>query len=154
LLTVVSWRLIFFVTVPAGAAALALLAGMERSPRRRTPFDWTGLLFLPMMLTGAALTPSSARVAERAGVRTVVVGGLGLMAVGLAILAAVPSTAPVWALAGLMVPVGLAGPLVIPPVTAVLLNTVPDNQAGTASGVFNTSRQIGARSPSPSSAPC
>jgi MFS family permease len=35
------------------------------------------------------------------------------------------------------------GPLVIPPVTAVLLNSVPDHQAGTASGLFNTSRQLG-----------
>jgi DHA2 family methylenomycin A resistance protein-like MFS transporter len=42
-----------------------------------------------------------------------------------------------------MVLVGLAGPLVIPPITAVLLNSVPDHQAGTASGVFNTSRQVG-----------
>jgi MFS transporter, DHA2 family, methylenomycin A resistance protein len=38
---------------------------------------------------------------------------------------------------------GLAGPLVIPPVTAVLLNGVPGTQVGTASGVFNTSRQVG-----------
>jgi sugar phosphate permease len=31
----------------------------------------------------------------------------------------------------------------MPPVTAVLLNSVPSGQAGTASGVFNTSRQVG-----------
>src|SRR5205085_10298241 len=62
---------------------------------------------------------------------------------GLAILAAVPSTTPVCALAALMVLVGMAGPLVSPPVTAILLNSIPDHQAGTASGVFNTSRQIG-----------
>lgn len=36
---------------------------------------------------------------------------------------------------------GLAGPFVAPPVTAVLLSSVP--AAGTASGVFNTSRQVG-----------
>ncbi len=42
-----------------------------------------------------------------------------------------------------MILVGVAGPLVIPPVTAVLLNSVPDHRAGTASGVFNTSRQVG-----------
>ncbi len=43
----------------------------------------------------------------------------------------------------LMVLVGLAGPLVMPPVTAVLLNNVPGHRAGKASGVFNTSRQVG-----------
>jgi sugar phosphate permease len=42
-----------------------------------------------------------------------------------------------------MIPVGLAGPFVTPPVTAVLLTSVPARQAGTASGVFNTSRQAG-----------
>src|SRR5208282_323079 len=46
-------------------------------------------------------------------------------------------------LAALMVLVGLAGPLVMPPLTAVLLNSVPPHRAGVASGVFNTSRQIG-----------
>jgi MFS family permease len=103
----------------------------------------TGCVFLPMMITAAALTPSSARIAERFGARTVITTGLVVMAAGLLVIAAAPASAPVWALALLMILVGLAGPLTIPPVTAVLLNSVPDHQAGTASGVFNTSRQIG-----------
>ena len=48
-----------------------------------------------------------------------------------------------WLLATLMVLVGLGGPLVMPPVTGVLLSSVPSHLAGTASGVFNTSRQVG-----------
>ncbi|WP_281254762.1 MFS transporter [Mycobacterium aquaticum] len=43
----------------------------------------------------------------------------------------------------LMVLVGLGGPTVSPPATAVLLDTVPRHQTGVASGVFNTSRQVG-----------
>jgi sugar phosphate permease len=31
----------------------------------------------------------------------------------------------------------------MPPMTAVLLNSVPGHQAGPASGIFNTSRQVG-----------
>jgi sugar phosphate permease len=65
------------------------------------------------------------------------------MAAGLLVIAAAPASAPAWTLALLMVVVGVAGPLTIPPMTAVLLNSVPDHQAGTASGVFNTSRQLG-----------
>jgi sugar phosphate permease len=65
------------------------------------------------------------------------------MAASLAVLGVVPATTPVWVLAVLMVLTGLAGPLVMPPVTAVLLNSVPGRRAGTASGVFNTSRQVG-----------
>jgi len=42
-----------------------------------------------------------------------------------------------------MMLVGLAGPLVMPPLMAVLLQAVPTARAGVASGVFNTSRQVG-----------
>jgi DHA2 family methylenomycin A resistance protein-like MFS transporter len=103
----------------------------------------TGAAFLPMMLIGLLLTPFSARIAERLGARALITAGLVVMTAGLAILGVVASSAPVWALAALMVLVGLAGPLVMPPMTAVLLNSVPAHRAGTASGVFNTSRQIG-----------
>ncbi len=244
LLTLVSWRLIFFINVPVGAVALLLLARTMPSPHRKVPFDWfgqmtavlamgaltygaieagaagfgaprvviafvvalaaltafvaaqargahpmvppdllrssnvvvsnligfafmvgyfglpfvmslylqqirglssltAGLAFLPMMLTGAFLTPFSARLVERLGARMLITGGLGLMMAGLVVLAILPSSTPIWALSGLMVLVGLAGPCVAPPVAAVLLNSVPGHQAGTASGVFNTSRQVG-----------
>jgi EmrB/QacA subfamily drug resistance transporter len=249
LLSAASWRLIFFVNVPAGAAALILLRRTARSPRRpasasTVPFDWAGqvtavlamggltygaieagsagfaaprvvaafaiaatalaafaaieargahpmvppalfryrtvpvavaigfafvvgyyglpfvmslylqefrgltplaagVAFLPMMLTGAALTPFTARLTERAGARLLITAGLVLMATGLVIIALLPASAPVWALAALMILTGLGGPLVMPPLTAVLLTSVPAAQAGTASGVFNTSRQVG-----------
>jgi sugar phosphate permease len=65
------------------------------------------------------------------------------MAVGLAGVALLPVAAPVRLIAALMVLVGLGGPFVAPPITAVLLSSVPATLAGTASGVFNTSRQIG-----------
>jgi sugar phosphate permease len=96
-----------------------------------------------MMLIGAAVTPFSARFAEKLGARALITAGLASMAAGLVILAVLPSTAPVPALAGLMVLAGLAGPLVMPPLTAVLLNSIPPHRAGTVSGVFNTSRQVG-----------
>jgi MFS transporter, DHA2 family, methylenomycin A resistance protein len=243
-LTLVSWRLIFFINLPAGAVALALLARAPRSPHRNVPFDWagqataivamggltygaiqagaqgfaapsvvsafvlaaaalvafvatqargahpmmplglfrsrnvsvavavgfafmagyyglpfvmslylqqlrglspvaTGVAFLPMMLIGAALTPFSVRIAERLGARVLIIGGLILMTAGLVIIGFASSSAPTWALAAAMILVGLAGPFVMPPVTAVLLNSVPAHRAGVASGVFHTSRQVG-----------
>jgi MFS family permease len=102
-----------------------------------------GAAFLPMMLIGAALTPFSARFAERVGPRVLITSGLVVMTAGLVTLAVAPSSAPVWTLAMLMVLIGLAGPTVMPPVMGVLLNSVPGHLAGTASGVFNTSRQVG-----------
>ena len=103
----------------------------------------TGLVFVPMMLIGGVLTPFSARIAERFGARRVIATGLVVMAAGLALLAIVTSTAAPLTVAALMLPVGLAGPLIMPPITSVLLNSVPDALAGTASGVFNSSRQLG-----------
>lgn len=103
----------------------------------------TGETFLPMMLTGLLLTPFSASLAQRLGSRTLIGVGLASMTAGLAAVAVLPPSAPVWLLSALMMLVGLAGPFVSPPVTAVLLNSVPRHLAGTASGVFNTSRQVG-----------
>ncbi|MEU1710491.1 MFS transporter [Streptomyces sp. NPDC005706] len=102
-----------------------------------------GIAFVPMMLFSACLTPFSARIAERTGPRVPVIAGLVLIAAGSVVLAVVPASAPVWLTALLLIPVGLAGPLVMPPTTALLLEHVPGHRTGTASGVLNTSRQVG-----------
>jgi sugar phosphate permease len=65
------------------------------------------------------------------------------MGLGMVALALVPASAPIWLLALLLIPVGITGPLAMQPTTTVLLDTVPAAHSGVASGVFNTSRQIG-----------
>jgi DHA2 family methylenomycin A resistance protein-like MFS transporter len=107
-----------------------------------SPLD-TGVVFLPMMLVGLLLTPLVPRVVERIGVRVVVVTGLVAMTTGLITLALIPATAPTGLVAAVMALVGLGGPAVIPPVIAALLGAVPGHRAGVASGVLNTSRQLG-----------
>ena len=103
----------------------------------------TGALFLPMMLVGAALTSFASRIVERVGYRIPVIGGLVVMAIGLVALGCLPASTPVAVLSALMILIGLAGPLVMPPTMGVLLNSVPGHSSGIASGVFNTSRQVG-----------
>jgi MFS transporter, DHA2 family, methylenomycin A resistance protein len=103
----------------------------------------TGTAFLPMMLIGAALTLFSARAVERFGSRRIIAAGLLVMAGGLIGVAVVPDSTPIWVLSALMMLVGLGGPAVMPPATAALLSAVPVAQSGTASGVLNTSRQVG-----------
>jgi DHA2 family methylenomycin A resistance protein-like MFS transporter len=41
-MTLLSWRLIFFINLPVGVVALYLLSRLPRSPRRVVPFDWAG----------------------------------------------------------------------------------------------------------------
>jgi MFS family permease len=85
----------------------------------------------------------SARISERIGRRTIIVTGLTIMTIGLVVIGLLAAAAPLWLLAVLMMLVGLGGPTVSPPATTVLLDVVPEHQAGVATGVFNTSRQVG-----------
>ncbi len=130
-------------TFMVGYFGLPFVMSLYLQQQRGLSAPATGIAFLPMMLIGLLLTPFSARLVRRFGARTMIVSGLMSMAVGLAAVAALPVSAPVAWIAALMVLVGLAGPFVAPPVTAVLLSSVPAALAGTASGVFNTSRQVG-----------
>ncbi|MFT3814260.1 MAG: MFS transporter [Acidovorax sp.] len=130
-------------TFMAGYFGLPFVVSLYLQQQRGLSAPAAGAAFLPMMLAGLALTPFSARLAARFGARTLIVTGLAAMALGLAAVAALPASAPVGSIAALMVLVGLAGPFIAPPVTAVLLSSVPAELAGTASGVFNTYRQVG-----------
>src|SRR5919206_588315 len=51
-LTVLSWRAIFFINLPIGAVALALLLHVARSPGRPAPFDWTGQVAAVLGMSG------------------------------------------------------------------------------------------------------
>ncbi|WP_037914227.1 MFS transporter [Actinacidiphila yeochonensis] len=103
----------------------------------------TGLAFVPMTVLTAFVSPTAAWFAGRFGARMPVVTGQVAMAAGLVLLALVPSSAPTWLLVAAMVPVGAGGSLAVPALTSLLLDHVPARQAGTASGVLNTSRQVG-----------
>ena len=103
----------------------------------------TGLVFLPMTVLSGFTSLVAARASERFGPRGPIVGGMAFMGLGLIALAAVPAGLPAWSTALLMLPVGVTGPLAIPASTAVLLESVPAHRSGIASGVFNTSRQLG-----------
>jgi DHA2 family methylenomycin A resistance protein-like MFS transporter len=110
--------------------------------RSASPLE-TGLLFLPMTALVAILNPVAARTAIRFGSRVPIIGGQVLMALGLFGLAVAPVDLPLWAVALLMVPVGVGGSFTVPPLTSLLLDAVPAPRAGTASGVLNTARHVG-----------
>ncbi|PWU47367.1 MFS transporter [Micromonospora globispora] len=110
--------------------------------RGASPFV-TGLLFLPMTALVAILNPLAARTAVRLGPAAPIIGGQLVMAAGLAGLVLLPADAPVLLVAAAMVPVGVGGSFTVPPITALILDSVPHHRAGTASGVFNTFRQLG-----------
>ncbi|WP_262706088.1 MULTISPECIES: MFS transporter [Streptomyces] len=102
-----------------------------------------GMLFIPMTALVAVVNLASAKLAARFGPRVPMVAGQLVGAAGaLALLTVSPHT-HVGVVAALMVPVGLGGALAVPALTALLLDAVPADRAGTASAVLNTARQVG-----------
>jgi Na+/melibiose symporter-like transporter len=102
-----------------------------------------GLVMLPVGLGLATLSPRSAGLVERHGQRAMLTTTLGLMAVGLALLALVG----VWGgvvnvLVGLVVfSVGFG--LVVAPATAAIMVALPVTKAGDGASVNLISRQVG-----------
>lgn len=82
-LSVVSWRLIFFVNVPAGAVALLLLARVARSPRHSVPFDWAGQVAAVAAMGG--LTYGAIEAGSAGITAPGVLASLALAAAGLAV---------------------------------------------------------------------
>ncbi|MET7696490.1 MFS transporter [Streptomyces sp. NPDC005485] len=103
----------------------------------------TGIAFLPMTLQTAVVAFLSARVVQRFGAKAVMTAGQWIMAAGLLILFALPATAATWLVAVLMMPVAFGGALAVPAMTGLMLDSVPQQQAGLAGGALNTFRQFG-----------
>ncbi|MAQ16200.1 MAG: MFS transporter [Sandaracinus sp.] len=102
----------------------------------------TGLAFLPVTGLSVFAPPLAARLGGRTGPWVPIVLGQVLMAVGLVGLAlGLDATLPV--LVVLMMLVSLGSGTAMPSATSLLLNAAPADLAGTASGVLNTSRQLG-----------
>jgi DHA2 family methylenomycin A resistance protein-like MFS transporter len=131
-----------FITM-AGFYGMVFLQSLYFQQQRGYSALDTGLLFLPM--TGLVAVTSSfvARVVHRFGHLAPIVGGqLGMIA-GLVALALLPVHAPVLAVSGLMILVGVGGAFTVPAIASLILESSPGELAGTASGVLNTFRQMG-----------
>ncbi|MFE9555473.1 MFS transporter [Streptomyces sp. NPDC006703] len=102
-----------------------------------------GVMFIPMTALVAVVNLASAKLAARFGPRVPMAAGQLIGMSGLLALLTVEPYTNVWVVATLMVPVGLGGALTMPALTAMLLDAVPADRAGTAGAVLNTGRQVG-----------
>jgi EmrB/QacA subfamily drug resistance transporter len=104
----------------------------------------TGLAFLPMGITIIVGAQASSRLLPRTGVRPLLQAGTLLAAGGFAWLSAITPDASYWDhVFGPGCIISLALGLLFTPLAAAATAGVPFNEAGLASGVLNTSRQIG-----------
>ncbi|WP_420849181.1 MFS transporter [Parafrankia soli] len=109
-----------------------------------TPLQ-TGLGFLPATLIIAVCAYMiAARLVARVGVQAPIVGGAALIGVGLAAFALSPAdgTYPVDVLPG-MVLLGFGGGILFMPLIRTATTSTSPQDAGAASGLLNTSQQLG-----------
>ncbi|MBB6730138.1 DHA2 family efflux MFS transporter permease subunit [Cohnella zeiphila] len=104
----------------------------------------SGLALLPLTLPMTINPIFTGRLASRIGPRIPLTAGFVLAAAGTLIEAAVGPATPyaVTLIALLLIGCGMS--LVLPPLMASVISSVPREQSGTASGALNSSRQLGA----------
>ncbi len=103
-----------------------------------------GLAFIPMAIAIMAGAQASPRLLPRIGLRPLLAGGMLLATGGFAWLAEIPARGSYVAhVLGPGLIVALALGLLFTPLATAATTGVPLSQAGLASGVLNTSRQVG-----------
>ncbi len=100
-----------------------------------------GAAFVPMAVLMAASAVVSERFAAAVGPHRAVGFAMALMAVGIASVSLLGSDASYLALMPSFAVIGIGGGLSVP-LTAMVLGTMPVQQAGVASGIFNAAREM------------
>ena len=103
------------------------------------------LLTAPMALASVILAPLVGRFVDRSHPRPILVSGFALLAAALLWLSAdmQPGT-PIWRLVLPLTAVGTSMALIWAPLGATATRNLPAGLAGAGSGVYNTTRQVGA----------
>ncbi|MFT3834320.1 MAG: MFS transporter [Micropruina sp.] len=102
-----------------------------------------GLAFLPSAVLSFFGNLFSGPLANRYGPRFPVVLGMTSLVVGLGGLAVFAPSGSVIVVAVCLILIGSGGSVAMPPLAGIVLEYAPDGQAGVASAVSNTFRQIG-----------
>jgi MFS family permease len=99
---------------------------------------WAGIYLLPLTVAFLVAGPVSGALSDRFGARAFATGGLLLVAVSFFGLTLLPTDFNYWAFAGLLVLNGIGSGLFSSPNTTAIMNSVPANQRGAASGMRGT----------------
>ncbi|MGO4689168.1 MFS transporter [Glaciibacter sp. 2TAF33] len=102
-----------------------------------------GLMMLPMSVFSIPSAPIGAFLTSKIGPRTVAALGLGLMAVGLALLTLVGVETPYWMMAVPFVVIAFGSGFAIPSGADLIVGGAPVHLAGVASGFQTTCIQVG-----------
>jgi EmrB/QacA subfamily drug resistance transporter len=104
-----------------------------------------GLTLAPMSLTSMIVAPFAGRLADRVGGKYILLAGVFVFAIGFGTLTFVAGPDSTWI--NFLVPAIVAGAgmgMTFAPMTTVAMRNISPRMAGAASGVLNTTRQVGA----------
>ena len=104
-----------------------------------------GLTFAPMSLMSMFTAPFAGRLADRIGGKYILFTGISLFTIGFAFVAYVAGPDSTWI--NFLVPALIAGAgmgMTFAPMTTIAMRNIQPRMAGAASGVLNTTRQLGA----------
>ncbi|MCP2339378.1 MFS transporter [Actinomadura rupiterrae] len=104
---------------------------------------WAGIYLLPLTLGFLVAGPLSGHLSDRHGARAFASGGLLLSGAGFAGLLLIPTDFPYWLFALLIFLSGLGSGLFAAPNTTAIMNSVPADQRGVASGMRATFMNAG-----------
>jgi EmrB/QacA subfamily drug resistance transporter len=103
-----------------------------------------GLLLVPMSLVFVVVSQYSGPLMKHIGARAMMATGMGLMGGGLLLLTPISPTTNLVAIELALVVIGVGLGMNTGPVNAVAVANVPAERSGTASGLVNTARMVGA----------
>ena len=103
-----------------------------------------GLRLLPGWAMLTVIAPLAGALASRVGMRLLISGGLAVAAIGLTWMALIARTGlPYWQLVPPLIVAGSGVSFAVPATQGAAMTAVPSADIGTASGTFNTLRQLG-----------
>jgi EmrB/QacA subfamily drug resistance transporter len=104
-----------------------------------------GLTFAPMSLTSMLVAPFAGRLADKIGGKYILLAGISLFTIGFGLVTYVAGPDSTWLT--FLVPAIIAGAgmgMTFAPMTTVAMRNISPQMSGAASGVLNTTRQLGA----------
>jgi EmrB/QacA subfamily drug resistance transporter len=103
-----------------------------------------GLTISPMAFTSMLVAPWAGRLSDRLGGKYILMTGLAAFALGMGLVAHAAGPASTWSdFTPFFVIAGFGMGCTFAPMTAVAMRNIEPRMAGAASGVFNTTRQVG-----------
>lgn len=127
-----------------GMYAMLFLTPLYLQARMSASAFATGLELLPLSIAFVLVSNASGGLTTRVGPRAMLVGGMSCMGGGLLLLATVVGRNSLGEVEAALLVTGIGLGLNTGPVNAVAVAAVPPARSGTASGLLNTARMVGA----------